>query len=81
MPNENNTRNISCWTCKHFQEDFAEGELDGTGECRAQPPLCVPADDTNEPVFAFIGHGDLTWCSAWMQRRDSLGAFPRGQEE
>jgi hypothetical protein len=81
MPNLNNTRNISCWTCKHFQESFTEfGELNGIGECRAIPPLQVAANDTNEPVFAYIGVADCTWCSAWMQRRAGLGEFPGRQE-
>jgi hypothetical protein len=78
MANETNTRNISCWSCKHFQEDFTQGELDGTGECRCLPPLQVAANDTNEPVFPFVAHGDLTWCSAWMQRREALGDYVRG---
>jgi len=73
---EINTRNISCWTCKHFQPSYTEGELDGAGECRAVPPLQVAGDDVGEPCFAYIDHGDLTWCSAWMQRRDNLGTPP-----
>ena len=80
MPNLNNTRDISCWTCKHFQEGLGEGGLDGSGECRAIPPLQVAATDAGEPVFAFIGVADCTWCSAWMQRRAGLGEFPHRQE-
>jgi len=76
MPNLNNTRAINCWTCKHFAEDYTQGQLNGQGECRCLPPLQVEADDTNEPVFPFVLHGTSTWCSAWMQRRDSLGVCP-----
>jgi len=81
-PVTRNDKRFSCWICKHFQPMVYQGEMDGSGECRALPPAacCVLGGESpkDEPVFPPIVYAGHTWCSAWMQRRneESLGTIP-----
>lgn len=72
MPVTDNSKDFSCWTCKHFQAGENQGGLDGSGECRALPPAACCTAEKDEPVFPEIGDGVETWCSAWMQSRNVL---------
>lgn len=79
MPGTDNSKNspMSCWTCKHFQP-VTTPEIDGSGECRALPPLQCCSEERTEPIWAQLDYGPYYWCSAFMQRRraDSLGTPP-----
>lgn len=80
-PVTRNDKNFSCWTCKHFQPLIYGGTpYDGSGECRALPPAacCSLGGEMpkEEPVFPPITYAAETWCSAWMQIRESFGTIP-----